>query len=376
MKVTTKKMALAITGFLLLLAFNGSAQAPNSFKYQAVVRDAEGNIIKNEQVNLTISILQGSVNGSPVFEETHDSTTNAFGLVTLNIGAGNQTGFKNIDWHAGPYFIKIEKDDVLLGTSQLLSVPYAKHAERSDTATQTLLTYSDGTKYYLAVDGGNVIAKLQQCPDSLTDYDGNTYGVVKIGEQCWMAENLRTTHYADGTPVLKVTGNTEWYNLDTNDKAYCWYNNDSASNAQTYGALYTWAAAMNGAASSNSNPSGVQGVCPDGWHLPSDAEWDELANYLGGDTIAGGKLKETGTIHWNPPNLGATNETGFTALPGGYRDKFDGLFYGLKGIGNFWSATEYDLNSAVFFRLNYNFKDLFDTRRNMQIGHSVRCVKN
>lgn len=356
MMVSIKRIAL-FTGFLFFMAFNVTAQAPNSFKYQAVVRDAEGNIIKNQQVNLTISILQGSVNGSPVFEETHDSTTNAFGLVTLNIGAGNQTGFKNIDWDAGPYFIKIEKDGVLLGTSQLLSVPYAKHAEKSDTANQTLLTYSDGTKYYLAVDGGNVIAKLQQCPDSLIDYDGNTYGVVKIGEQCWMAENLRVTHYADSTPIPHVTGVTNWDTLDVSDKAYCYYDDDSVTNAETYGALYTWAAAMNGAASSNSIPSSVQGVCPDGWHLPSDAEWTELTDYLGGESIAGGKLKETGTTHWHSPNTGATNETGFTALPGGDRVS-DGSFHYVGGLGFWWSATESSATDTWHWHMNYGHSAL------------------
>jgi uncharacterized protein (TIGR02145 family) len=119
--------------------------------------------------------------------------------------------------------------------------------------------------------------------------DGQVYKWVKIGNQVWMAENLNYE-----TP-------NSW-----------WYDNNSA-NGDIYGRLYTWAAAMNGESSSNSVPSGVQGVCPDGWHLPSDAEWTVLTDYLGGESVAGGKMKEAGTVHWNSPNTGATNSSGFTA---------------------------------------------------------------
>jgi len=144
-----------------------------------------------------------------------------------------------------------------------------------------------------------------------------------------MAENLRVTHYSDGSP-LSVGTNVGDISGDITTKYYFWYNDDSVSYAKTHGALYTWAAAMNGAESSNNNPSGVQGACPSGWHLPSDAEWKELEIYLGmsqkeADTIKargtdeGDKLKEAGNIHWIDLNTGATNSSGFTALPSGYR---------------------------------------------------------
>ena len=118
---------------------------------------------------------------------------------------------------------------------------------------------------------------------TLVDYDGNFYQTVQIGNQVWMTENLKVTHYADGTTIPLVTDNTAWGNLDDNntDKAYCYYNNDANGEGDIYGTLYTWAAAMNGASSSSANPSGVQGVCPTGWHLPSNAEWTELTDYLG-----------------------------------------------------------------------------------------------
>src|SRR5574344_54019 len=155
--------------------------------------------------------------------------------------------------------------------------------------------------------------------------DGNEYNWAQRGNQVWMLENIKYLPSVVGpetgsqtTPHYYVYG----YNGTnvTDAKATANYN--------TYGVLYNWPAAMNGAASSTTNPSGVQGVCPTGWHVPSDAEWTELTDYLGGASVAGGKLTETGTTHWNSPNTGATNETGFTALPGGYRFS-NGAFNGI-----------------------------------------------
>ena len=145
----------------------------------------------------------------------------------------------------------------------------------------------------------SVSALFSQEFDTITDArDGQEYRIVKIGEQWWMAENLRATHYADGTPITIIESETEWDSLESTAKAYCWYNNDSSTNAKTYGALYTWTGAMNGSASSNLNPSGVQGVCPIGWHIPANDEWTTLVTYLGGGSVAGGKMKSTGTDLW------------------------------------------------------------------------------
>src|SRR5690606_15049986 len=134
----------------------------------------------------------------------------------------------------------------------------------------------------------------------------------------------------------------------------------ATSNYETYGVLYNWTAVMAGSASSTANPSGVQGVCPTGWHLPSDAEWTELSDSLGGSSVAGGKLKETGTTHWFSPNTGATNETGFTALPGGYRFN-PGEFKYIKNFGYWWSATEDNTASALYWIMSYYHSDLSRT---------------
>ena len=174
--------------------------------------------------------------------------------------------------------------------------------------------------------------------------DGNEYNWVQIGDQVWMAENLaylpRVNRVADGSE--DAAGSYYYvYGYDGTNVADA----KATDNYATYGVLYNWTAAMDGEASSTTNPSGIQGVCLTGWHLPSDAEWTELTDYLGGTSVAGGKLKETGTTHWASPNTGATNETGFTALPGGGRG-YDGTFFNIGGYGTWWSATEYSSDIA------------------------------
>lgn len=168
---------------------------------------------------------------------------------------------------------------------------------------------------------------------TVTDIDGNVYKTIKIGDQWWMVENLKVTHYRNGYPIPNVTNNTEWDNYGNG--AYCSHNNNDG-NVSTYGRLYNWDAV---------NDS--KGLAPDGWHIPSDEEWDTLINYLGGANIAGGKMKETGTAHWESPNTGATNESGFTALPGSYR-RNNGSFPLIGYSANFWSSTKNGSYSAWY----------------------------
>jgi uncharacterized protein (TIGR02145 family) len=201
-------------------------------------------------------------------------------------------------------------------------------------------------------------------PQTVTDIDGNIYHTVTIGTQIWMVENLKVTHYSNGDSIPNVRDHTEWGNLTTG--AYCNQNNiDSMSN--TYGRLYNWFVV-------NDNRK----VAPTGWHIPSDAEWTILTDYLGGDSIVGGKLKEKGTIHWASPNIGATNESGFTALPGGYRYPGGSPFFPIGEEGHWWSSTEgytncahnryiASFNNAVFRNDGGNFKGS---------GFSVRCIKD
>jgi uncharacterized protein (TIGR02145 family) len=212
-----------------------------------------------------------------------------------------------------------------------------------------------------------------QLTDSIIDpRDGQVYKIVQIGDQIWMAENLK---YLPSV-VLSSNGSTTipyYYVLDyegTDVNAA-----KATANYATYGVLYNWPAAMNNASSSESNPSMVQGVCTDGWHLPSDAEWKQLIDYLGGIQYAGGKLKETETAHWNYPNTGATNETGFNALPGGYR-YYGGTYEGHGYYGYWWSATETAIDRAMYRGLSYNFGAVIELWDGKELGYSVRCIKD
>ncbi len=196
---------------------------------------------------------------------------------------------------------------------------------------------------------------------SVQDIEGNNYKTVTIGDQVWIAENLKTTKYNDGTPIPKVTDNDAWIKLKT--PAYSWYNNDSAANKKPYGALYNWYAVNTGK------------LCPAGWHVPTDAEWMKLSNTLEGLLLAGGKLKEKGIEHWKSPNEGATNESGFTALPGGYRS-LEGIFNYKDVAGYWWSSTKYNESSVLFYNIRYKLDFLYRYRSELYCGFSVRCLKD
>ena len=204
--------------------------------------------------------------------------------------------------------------------------------------------------------------------------DGNEYNWVQIGDQVWMAENLAylpsVNMVADGSE--DAAGSYYYvYGYDGTNVADA----KATDNYATYGVLYNWTAAMDGEASSTTNPSGIQGVCPAGWHLPSDAEWTELTDYLGGTSVAGGKLKETGTTHWASPNTGATNETGFTALPGGDRSS-NGYFGSVGYYGYWWSSTEDFTFDAWNRNLNFSSGDVSRINHLKKYGFSVRCVRD
>ena len=198
--------------------------------------------------------------------------------------------------------------------------------------------------------------------NSVTDIDGNVYETAAIGNQVWMAENLKVTHYRDGTEITPVTDITAWTKLST--EAYCYYDNNS-SNGDTYGALYNWYAV-----------SDSRNIAPAGWHVPTDEEWQTLVDYLGGSGVAGGKMKETGKTHWDYPNTGATNESGFSALPGGYRNLANGHYYNVGSSGYFWSAPEYTRTDGWDRLLTYNHSDVYRHITNKKEGLSVRLVRD
>ncbi|MBK7629084.1 MAG: DUF1566 domain-containing protein [Bacteroidales bacterium] len=237
--------------------------------------------------------------------------------------------------------------------------------------TSSITGLSANTTYYVRAYATNIVGTaygneisfttLSQSSGTVTDIDGNVYNTVIIGTQIWMKENLKTTKYRDGSSVQNVTDNTAWSLLTSG--AYCWLLNDQATYKASYGAIYNYYAFEN------------RNLCPTGWHVPTESEWTTLTSYLGGENIAGGKLKEAGTDHWQTPNTGATNETAFTALPGGYRAPDLGLFYSLGSYGYWASSTEKSLSLMWGYYLNYNNSFLFSLNLDKRGGYSVRCLQ-
>jgi uncharacterized protein (TIGR02145 family) len=200
---------------------------------------------------------------------------------------------------------------------------------------------------------------------NVNDIDGNIYTSVVNCGQTWMQRNLNVSHYRNGDIIPQVTDPTQWTNLTTG--AWCYYNND-LSNGAIYGKLYNWYAVND-----------PRGLAPSGWHIPSFEEWVSFETCLGDYGVAGGKMKEIGLFHWNSPNTGATNSSGFTALPGGtrYSSNNSCFFFQLHECGIWWSSNE-PPNSDGFYYPNVYFDSelLFKTVANKTSGYYVRCVKN
>lgn len=198
---------------------------------------------------------------------------------------------------------------------------------------------------------------------SLTDQDGNVYKTIIIGTQTWMAENLRTTKYRNGEAIPEEKDRINW--IHSNTGMYCNYKNtNSADTIATYGRLYNWISV---------NDS--RNIAPTGWHVPTDLEWITLTTYLGGIGVAGGKLKEPTTMHWMGPTNLATNETGFTALPGGFRNG-NGFFGYMDDMGYWWSTTD-DINATPWYWSLYSFRgDIEKGNATKECGFSIRCLKD
>jgi uncharacterized protein (TIGR02145 family) len=198
---------------------------------------------------------------------------------------------------------------------------------------------------------------------TVTDLDGNVYHTVKIGTQTWMVENLKTTHYRNGDAIPNEKNPQNWVNLATG--AYV-DNPNTVDYAKTYGHLYNWFAVKD-----------ARNIAPLGWHVPSDSEWTTLAEFLGGKLVASNKLRESGTSHWQAPNTGATNSTGFRALPGGYR-KLDGGFLPMNdgSIGCYWATDEYSNANGKECDFNVSDPEIYFVDFAKIAGLSVRCIKD
>lgn len=213
---------------------------------------------------------------------------------------------------------------------------------------------------------GTAIGKSADC---IKDIEGNTYKVVTIGSQTWMAENLKTTKYNDGSVIQNLKDDKEWSNASSSlTAAWCYYKNDSTNNVK-FGKLYNWYVA-------NSKTNGGKNVCPTGWHIPNDNEWNTLNTFLGGSQVSGSKLKETGTSSWSTPNTDATNTSLFTALPGGYRFQWGDFVFKNK-MGYWWSSDE--MNSLLINAYSLDFSSVsFKITSGWSKGYasSIRCLKD
>ncbi|HJW30298.1 MAG TPA: fibrobacter succinogenes major paralogous domain-containing protein [Saprospiraceae bacterium] len=312
-----------------------------------------------------------SVSTTPATEVTSFTATS--GGTIGSSGGGNSTSERGICYNTAP--------------NPTISNYKIANGSGAGTYVCVMTGLAGNTLYYIrayaiksgvTTYGNQVTVTTYADPGSVTDYDGNVYSTINIGGQIWMLQNLRTTHYQDGTLIPEVPDSLEWYGLSSG--ASCFYQN-SATNLATYGRLYNWYAATD-----------THNLAPAGWHVPSAAEWTTLSNYLSGDNTAGGRVKESGYSHWNTPNSGATNSSMFTALPGGARfvtvcsSGCVPAYYGHLLIeANWWTTStstsnpdnalsrSADNTSTRFYRSAFlGGIGYYDKRT----GYSIRCVKN
>jgi uncharacterized protein (TIGR02145 family) len=405
-------LVLCLTGFGLM------AQTPQMFNYQAVVRDDAGEPIVNDNVTLEISILQGSAEGTPVVIETHQATTNDFGLVNLHIGS--ILPLEDIDWGTGPYFLEVKLNDELMGVSQLLSVPYALHAASSadafsgnyddlegvpdlsgvvtvaDPQTGDMLYFANDSWQKLPVgDEGQMLAIVNGVPawvtveqSDITDAEGNVYDVVTIGSQQWLKQNLKTATYNNGDPIISDLDNAAW--TETTEGAVGTYPHESVIGidseeemVQHYGRLYNWYAVDDD-----------RGICPTGFRVASKDDWDDLISFLNSEGHAassanvlkscrqdgsplGGDCDTNEHPYWffNATNWG-TDEYGFSALPSGYRSADNGDFLVLTFGKYTWTATEFDETQAYYRMMIFAAGIVMPPEGIAKtMGNSVRCIK-
>ncbi len=296
--------------------------------------------------------------------EVTDSTAMCEGTVTSE-GASDVTA-RGVCWSTSP--------------SPNLSDNVNDEGGGSGAFISEITGLTSGTQYYVrayATNGsGTSYGKTRTftalITGTVTDIDGNTYRTVKIGDQWWMAENLKVTHYRSGAPINGFTSKREW--REDSEGAYCYYNNSEGSTL-AYGMLYNWYAVNNPA-----------GLAPEGWHIPSDEEWKELEMNLGMSSVdanetgwrgtdQGGQMKTYDDPHWRIPNVGATNKSGFSAVPGGFRDR-DAIYDGGGESAILWTSTDLGERSAWYRWIHYDGTTILRMGCHCRYGFSVRCVRD
>lgn len=398
---------LVLLPFLLFITSFVFSQNEMGIPYQGILRDNTGSELSNTAATVQTIIRINSTNGQIIFSESHNVVTDELGYFQLVIGTGNvNTSFPNfnqIDWSTNLKFLQIQVNTgsgfIDLGTTQLLSVPYALFAD--DCNCDMSISPNGDTLYtggggYLIVPGisnanpefgglglivlpGNNLCGAQQISvttcggDSTITYNGYTYNLVEINNQCWFQDNLRTEFLNDGTPIPNITDNLEWNNATT--PGYCKFSNVDAY-GNTYGYLYNYYATVN------------NNLCPVGWHVPTDCEFMFLENSIGmgntqqqnsgwRGTNEGNLIKSTNLWFANP----GTDNYSFTALPGGYRlysanAAQSGTFNSRLRYAFFWTASSATSETAYIRGLFYSYNTILRQANNKATGASVRCIRD
>ena len=344
MKEISRNLTYILTGFILILIFVSSCKKDDEKEVEKITPAAPTAYTDTvSYISQTWTTLNGIV--TPGYLMTNVTfeydTSNAF---SHSIAADPDTiSGKNSSKRS------VEITGLTPGTKYYYRVVAKNSLGSSYGSERNFTTLSDYTKD---------IAFNPDLPyGNVTDIQGNSYKTIQIGTQTWMAENLATKSYNDGTLIPQVSNYSKWSALTTGGLS--WYENVST----LFGALYNWHAVSSGK------------LCPAGWHVPSDDEWNTLISNTGGNNLAGSNLKESGTTHWLLPNSGANNSSGFTGVPGGYRF-FSGSFSNAKRYGYWWTSTESSASNAYIRGLNYSYSYTDKLSFDKRSGASIRCVKD
>ncbi len=385
-KVNFMRIILSV---FLLVSMSGLAQVPALIPYQAIARDSIGQPLANYTLNARYSMHDLTMDGEVVWQELQTVSTSALGLFTTQLGS--IVPLTNVDWISGAKFMEVEIDlgngFVEVGNQQILSVPYALNSGNginriSDVRDSLFL----GNGEFLIIpgisavnsDGYEYASGQHNCGyekihnpiinyGSLVDQAGNYYKTILIGNQEWMAENLKTDIYRNGDTIPTNLTLAAWQAATTG--AYTWYFN-SPNFECPYGKLYNWYTTIDS-----------RGLCPSGWHVPTTPDWDLLFTNFGSNMSAGGPMKSAGTLDantgpWASPNTNGTNYSGFSGVPGGYRNMSGGYEH-LGNYGYWWSATEMNETKGNFIILGYNLDYAGDVNGYQKYcGISVRCVRD
>ena len=376
--------------FILFFAFINSsflvAQVPGLIPYQAMARNASGQILINTSTSARFNLREFSTSGSVIWTEDQSVLTNANGLFTAQLGA--ISSMDAIDWSQGNLYLQVE---VLVGgiyvdqgTKQLLSVPYAKYAgsiKLDVSATGDTLVIGNGDPIIIPglsaanpppIGGLPHTCGLQGVHNetvtygTVSDFDGNVYKTINVNGREWMAENLNVGHFQNGDQIFIVEENNGWAGSILQPYS-CYYDNIAAS-ACPYGRIYNFYAVTD-----------PRELCPVGWHVPDNGEWALLGDAFGGSSVAGGALKTVGTLDdtglWYTPNTNATNASGFSAVPGGYRSQY-GVYTQMSFGAYYWAGQSAGSNDGWFSQLRYDYNNLTGNIFDGRFGASVRCIKD